>query len=266
MRKLIKKIKLFVTYTFLTVMSLLFLLPIYYIFCLASGGSIDPYQGLPHPGLDLWKNISFILFETEFMESFLYTMGYCVVQTILTLIICSLAGYGFEIYNDKYKDKFFQVVLWTFMVPFTTFVVPMFMIFSELHMVNTITAMILPFLASPLVIMVFRQQSRAFPKELIEAAKMDGLREPFIFFRVYVPNMKPTFACGLIISFLNAWNSYQWPRIIMHNDDVMSMTVYLTHMGHGNTMTLILLSMIPTLIVFFGFQKFFVEGMRGAIQ
>ncbi|MBO5303973.1 MAG: carbohydrate ABC transporter permease [Lachnospiraceae bacterium] len=266
MRKMIKKIKTAGTYIFLSITSLCFLLPLYYVFCLASGGSIDPREGLPHPGLDLWKNISFILFKTDFMHSFLYTLSYTLVQTFLTLVVCALAGYGFEIYNDRHKDKFFKVILWTYMVPFTTFVVPMFMIFGDLGMVNTTTAMILPFIASPLIIMVFRQQSRAFPKELIEAARMDGLREPFIFLRVYVPNMKPTFACGVIIAFLNGWNSYQWPRIIMQNDEVMAMTVYLTHQGHGNTMTLILMSMIPTLIVFFAFQKYFVEGMKGALQ
>lgn len=266
MKKLIKKLKLLSIYLFLSVVSLAFLLPLYYVFCVASGGSIDPYKGLPHPGLKLFDNIAYILYKTDFIKPFTYTLSYTFVQTILTLIVCALAGYGFEIYNDKYKDKFFNVVLWTYMVPFTTFVVPMFVIFSELKMVNTTTAMILPFIASPLIIMVFRQQSRAFPKELIEAARMDGLQEPFIFLKIYVPNMKSTFACGIIIAFLNAWNSYQWPRIIMQNDEIMAMTVYLTHMDIGNKMTLILLSMLPTLIVFFAFQKYFVEGMKGAIQ
>ena len=199
-------------------------------------------------------------------SAFSYTLRYTLVQTFLTLCVCALAGYGFEIYHDKYKDMFFQVILWTFMVPFTVFMVPLFTIFSAFHMVNTTTAMLLPFIASPLIIMIFRQQSRSFPKELIEAAKMDGLREPFIFLRIYLPNMKPTLACGVIVAFLNAWNSYQWPSIIMIHEKKIPMTTYLDLMGKGDFMTIVFLSMIPTLTVFFSLQKYFVKGLEGIFR
>lgn len=261
-----KMLKIFVKYIFLILISIFFVYPLYYVFCKASGGNTDYNVGMPFPGAELWRNISHILFKTKFMDSFLYTLKYTFVQTVLTLCICSLAGYGLELYHDKWKDRFFKIILWTFLIPFATFVVPLFVTFSALHMVNTTTAMIIPFIASPLIIMIFRQQSRSFSKEVMEAARMDGLREPFIFLRIYVPNMKATFACGGIVTFLNAWNSYLWPSIIMLNREKIPMTTYLELGQKGDVMTLVLLSMIPTLVVFFSLQKFFVKGMEGIFQ
>lgn len=213
-----KKVKRFLQYVILLTFSFFCAFPLYYTLCKASGGNTDITKGLILPGLKLWSNISYILFETEFLSSFLYTLKYTLFQTLLTLCVCSLSGYAFEIYHDKAKDSFFKLVLLTYLLPFTSLVVPLFIMFSSTHLINTTGAMIAPFIASPIIIMLFRQQSRAFPCELIEAARLDGLREPFIFFSIYLPNMMPTCICATVITFLNAWNSYQWPRIIMiHN-------------------------------------------------
>lgn len=261
-----KKLKLTLQYIILSIFSFLSVFPIYYVFCKASGGNTHISKGLILPGTQLWKNVSYILFETDFLSSFSYTFCYSSFQTLLTLIICSLAGYGFEVYHDKRKDQFFKIVLLTFLLPFTPTIVPLFIGFSEVKLINTTFAMIAPFLASPLIIMLFRQQSRSFPFELVEAARLDGLREPFIFLHIYLPIMKPTFICGVVISFLHAWNSYQWPRIIMIHESKIPMTVYLTLMQNGDRMTQVLLSMLPTLLIFFILQKYFVKGMQGAVK
>lgn len=261
-----KKIYLTFQYIILIFVSFLFVFPLYFVLCKASGGNTAINEGLILPGNELWNNILFILNETEFLPNFVYTLGYTTTQTFVTLCICALAGYGFEIYHDKIKDAVFQIILLTLMVPFTALIVPLFIMFSEVHLQNTTIAMVMPFLASPLIIMMFRQHSRSFPHELIEAARIDGLSDFFIFLFLYVPNMKATFACGAIIAFLNAWNSYQWPRVIMIAQEYVPMTVYLTMGDTGNRMTLILLSMLPTFIVFFTLQKFFVKGMQGALQ
>lgn len=260
------KCKLVLKYLFLTLMSIFFVLPLYYMLCSASGGNTDVTVGLVIPGTQLWENISYILFETHFMDSFLYTLEYCGIQTVCTLLICSMAGYAFEIYHDRVKDRLFQVFLFALMIPLISTVVPLFIFFSRLHMQYSMTAVIAPFIASPLIVMIFRQNARSFPRELIEAARVDGLREVGIFFRIFIPNMKSTFSCAIIITFLNAWNSYQWPRIINYNEIRRPMSVYLTLSGKGNLMALVLLSMIPSLIVFFLFQKFFVDGMSGAVK
>ena len=261
-----KKLKLGVQYFILILFSIFSVFPLYYALCKASSGNTDITKGILLPGVELWNHISYILFQTSFLSSFLYTLSYTLLQTFLTLCICSLAGYAFEFYHDKGKDGFFKAVLVTYMLPFTSLVVPLFIMFSDTKLINTTIAMITPFIASPLIIMLFRQQSRNFPMELVEAARLDGLQEPFIFLRLYIPNMIPTFICGIVITFLNAWNSYQWPRIIMIHKEKIPMTVYLTLGKKGDTMTLVLLSMLPTLILFFMLQKYFVKGMQGAVK
>ena len=223
-----KYIKQIGTYLFLIIFSLFSILPIYYAVCKASGGNVDMLKGAMLPGLQLDENLFYILFQTPFITSFLYTLMYTSIQTFFTLLVCALAGYGFELYHDKLKDSFFKIILWIYMIPFTTLVVPTFVIFKDFHLINTTTGIIMPFIASPLIIMVFRQQSRNFPIEIVEASRMDGLKEPFIFIKMYLPNMKSTLACGVIIAFLHAWNSYQWPSIIMMNENNIPMTVYLT--------------------------------------
>jgi len=261
-----QKFKTAVQYFILIIFSIFSVFPLYYAFCRASGGNTDITKGMIIPGTALWNHISYILFETNFMSSFLYTLRYTALQTFLTLCICSLAGYAFELYHDKGKDYFFKAVLVTYMLPFTSLIVPLFIMFSNTGLINTTGAMITPFIASPLIIMLFRQQSRNFPIELVEAARLDGLQEPFIFLRLYIPNMIPTLICGTVITFLNAWNSYQWPRIIMIHKEKIPMTVYLTLGKKGDTMTLVLLSMLPTILLFFALQKYFIKGMQDAVK
>jgi len=255
-----------ICYIILVVAAFCSLFPIYYVFCKASGGNTDFTLGMPTIGSQLIPNISMILYRTDFLRCLLYTLKYVLVQTGMTLILCSMAGYGFEIYHDKGKDFVFRFVLVAMMLPFTALMVPLFLMASKFELINTVVAMIAPFIASPLIILLFRQSARAFPMELLEAARLDGLKEPFVFLRIFLPNMKSTLASAMIITFLNAWNSYQWPRIIMVNEDLVPMTVYLTLMEKGDVMTLVLLNMVPALVVFYGFQKFFVQGMQGALQ
>lgn len=261
-----RRLLLLLQYFILSIVCIISVFPLYYAFCKASGGNTDINLGFILPGPDFFNNIKFIIFDTPFLHAFGYTILYTFVQTILTLFVCSFAGYAFEIYHDNVKDKVFKIILATFMVPFAALLVPMFILFCKLGLVNTTIAIITPFIASPLIIMLFRQQSRSFPYELIEAARIDGLSEFKIFLKIYVPIMKPTFISATIITFLHAWNSYQWPRTIMVAQETVPMTVYLTMSGKGNPMTLVLLSMLPSIIIFFSLQKYFINGIQGSFK
>lgn len=263
MKQLYKKIG---SYLILCIASVCFLLPFYLMICSASDGNISLSEGPIIPGTDLWENICYILFHTAFLKSLGFTLRYTIIQTLLTLLICGLAGFAFEIYHDREKDMLFKVVLFAMMISITPLMVPLFQMYTKLGIVDTIWGLMAPFLASPLIIMIFRQNSRGFPYELVEAARLDGVSELGIFFRIYLPCMKSTFSCGTIIAFSNAWNSYQWAHLIMYDDQKIPMTVFLTLGLKGNNMTLVLLSMVPSLVVFFIFQKFFVEGMNGALK
>lgn len=253
--------KIFI-YIFLILVCLWAVFPLYYMFCLASGSP----SGSLIPGNELLSNIRYILFETRFLDSFFFTLKYTVIQTVITLLICSMAGYGFEVFHDKVKDKLFQVILYSMMIPFVSTIVPLFIMIMRAGLYDTMWGLILPYLSSPLIIMIFRQNARSFPVALREAARMDGMNEFGIFFRIFLPTMKSALSCGIIIAFLNAWNTYQWPRIIMSNQTHIPMTVYIQLQDIGNPMAVVMLNMIPSMVVFFIFQKFFIEGMGGSIK
>ena len=238
-------------YIFLVIISLFSVFPLYYMACAATKTLIanqDLYRAL-------WNSFR-----------------NAAVLTFLCLLICSLAGYGFEIYHDKAKDVVFTILLTAMMVPFAAIMIPMFRMFSRMGLVNTMTAFMLPSISTPFMIMMFRQASRSFPHDIIEAARIDGLGEVGIFFRMFVPTMKSTYSAALIITFMNAWNNYMWPKIILQTNKSITMPMLVSNLLSGYTvdygmlMLGVLICTIPTAIIFFFFQKSFTEGITGAVK
>ena len=116
--------------------------------------------------------------------------------------------------------------------------------------------------------MMFRQSARSFPLDIIEAARLDGLSEIRIFFQMFIPTMKSTYAAAMTITFMNAWNSYMWPKVIMTQSESMTMPMvvegYVT--DYGMLMLAVLICTLPTALVFFILQKSFAEGITGAVK
>lgn len=201
-------------------------------------------------------------------NSFLYAS----VQTILCLFICSLAGYGFELYHDKAKDKLFAILLLAMMVPQVATMIPLFKLISSMKLLNTVWGFILPAISTPFMIMMFRQNSRNFPPDIMEAARIDGLNEFAIFFRMYLPVMRSTYAAAAVITFMNAWNAYLWPKVVMNSDTARTMPMLIANLASGYTtdygvlMMGVLFCSIPTMVIFFVLQKQFAEGITGAVK
>ena len=197
---------------------------------------------------------------------------YAILLTIVSMVICSLAGYGFEIYHDKGKDILMSVLLLAMMLPFVAIMIPLFKMISSWNLVNSWIAFVLPSISTPFMIMMFRQASRSFPHDIIEAARLDGLSETGIFFRMYMPTMKSTYAAATIITFMNAWNNYLWPKVILQNNESITMPMLVANLLGGYTvdygvlMLGVFICTIPTAIIFFCFQKSFTEGITGAVK
>ena len=197
---------------------------------------------------------------------------YAGVQTVLCIFVCSLAGYGFELYHDKRKDRLFAVLLLAMMIPGVATLIPLFRMMSKFHLLSTVAAFILPGISTPFMIMMFRQNSRNFPVDIMEAARIDGLTELEIFFRMYMPIMKSTYAAAAVITFMNAWNAYMWPRAVMSDNSAMTMQMLVANLSNGYTVDYGLLMMgvlfcsLPTMIIFFVLQKQFAEGITGAVK
>ena len=200
------------------------------------------------------------------------SLVYSIVQTVASLFICSLAGFGFELYHDKGKDRLFGILLLAMMVPQVATMVPLFKMMSQMGLLNTVWGFILPSLSTPFLIMMFRQNSRNFPLDLMQAARIDGLSEIGIFFRMYVPIMRSTYAAAAVITFMNAWNAYLWPKVVLNQADAQTMPMLIANLSagysidYGVLMMGVLFCSIPTMIVFFILQKQFAEGITGAVK
>lgn len=259
-------------YFFLTIISLLSVFPLYYMACAATNKSIDVIAGKLIPGSYLVENFKTLVANQDLSLALWNSFRNAAVLTALCLLICSIAGYGFEIYHDKGKDIVFTILLTAMMVPFAAIMIPMFRMFSKLGMVNTMAAFMLPSISTPFMIMMFRQASRSFPHDIIEAARIDGLSEVGIFFRMFMPAMKSTYAAAMTITFMNAWNSYLWPKVVLQTDDSITMPMLVANLmggyavDYGMLMLGVFICTIPTAIVFFALQKSFTEGITGAVK
>ena len=258
--------KLIPSYIFLTIVSLISVFPLYWMFTAATNTSLEVAQGKIWFGNYLAENYKNLIAQQDLWRAMGNSFFYAAVQTIATLFICSLAGYGFELYHDKGKDRLFAVLLLAMMVP------PLFTMISRLKLLNTVWAFIIPALATPFMIMMFRQNSRNFPIDTMEAARIDGLSEIGIFFRMYFPMMKSTYAAAAVITFMNAWNAYMWPRTVLKGNDVITMPMLIANMSNGYAvdygmlMLGVLFCSLPTIIVFFVLQKQFAEGITGSVK
>jgi len=150
--------------------------------------------------------------------------------------------------------------------------VPLFALIARVHLVNTFTALVLPSVASIFIIFYFRQATKAFPGELRDAARVDGLKEWQIFLFIYVPVMRSTYAAATIIVFMLTWNNYLWPLIVLQTNDKKTVTLVVSALlsayvpDYGATLLATVLATLPTLAIFFLLQRQFVAGLTGGVK
>lgn len=265
--------RLIPTYIFLGIVAFISVFPFYWMISAATNTSYDVSQGRILPGLYLAENFKNL---TAGNQNLWQAMGnsfkYALMQTILALLVCSLAGYGFELYHDKKKDMVFTILLLAMMIPGVATMIPLFKMISSMKLLNTVWAFILPAISTPFLIMMFRQNSRNFPIDVMEAARIDGLTEFQIFFRMYMPMMKSTYAAAAVITFMNAWNAYLWPKVTMTDQKAQTMPMLIANLASGYTtdygvlMLGVLFCSVPTMVIFFVLQKQFAEGITGAVK
>jgi len=138
--------------------------------------------------------------------------------------------------------------------------------------IDTPAAVVIPTFTTAFLIFFFRQSTKMFPRELLEAGRMDGLSELGLFFRIYLPTMKTTYAAAAIITFMSSWNNYMWPLVILQSPENQTIPLLISNLGsgyapdYGMIMMAIVISTVPTALVFFLMQKHFVAGMVGSVK
>ncbi|MCR5669974.1 MAG: carbohydrate ABC transporter permease [Butyrivibrio sp.] len=238
----------------------------------ATNMSVDVSRGRIIFGTYFLENFKNLVASTNLWSSFKNSFVYSTVQTLLCIFVCSLAGYGFELYHDKAKDILFAILLMAMMIPGVATMIPLFTMMSRMHFLNSVWGFVLPAVSTPFMIMMFRQNSRNFPPDIMEAARIDGLSEFMIFFRMYMPVMKSTYAAAAVITFMNSWNAYMWPRVVMTDNRAQTMPMLISNLAGGYTIDYGMLMMgvlfcsLPTMIIFFILQKQFAEGITGSVK
>lgn len=259
-------------YAFIIAVCALSIFPFYFMIVSATNRSTDVIAGRMVPGLYLFQNIRTLITRGGLGSALWNSLRTTTIQTLLSIFVCSLAGYGFQVYRDRHKDLLMKILLLSMMIPFASIMVPLFKMFSSAHLLNTTLGFVLPSVSTAFLIFFFRQNSQSFPVETIQAARIDGLNEFQIYLRVYFPIMSPTFAAAAIVTFMNGWNNYMWPLIVMQSQNMRTMPLYVTGLtaGYVTDYGLLMLSVtimtLPTVILFFTQQKRFVEGVTGSVK
>ena len=251
--------------------SFLSVFPLYYMLCGATNTSIDVVRGKLIPGTYLVENFKSLVANQNLGLAMANSFRNAILMTLITLLVCSIAGYGFEIYHDKAKDALMSVLLLAMMLPFVAIMIPLFKMMSHWGLVNSWAAFVLPSISTPFMIMLFRQASRSFPNDIIEAARLDGLSEIGIFFRMFVPIMRSTYGAAMTVTFMNAWNSYLWPKVVFQSNASITMPMLVANLksgysvDYGMLMLGVLICTLPTAIIFLCLQKSFANGITGAV-
>ena len=200
------------------------------------------------------------------LNSVIYAGG----TTLLAVVVNSMAGYAYAFYEFKGKTGLFLLTLATMMVPFQVIMVPLFLVVFKMGMYDTYWGLIIPRVAVAGSIFMMRAAFAGIPKELAEAARIDGLSEFGIFWRIMMPQVKPAVITLIILSINGSWNDLLWPMIITSRTQMrtlangLALFIGQNTIEYGAAFAGALISLLPMFVLYMIGQKYFVEGMAGA--
>lgn len=270
-----------VQYLVLSILALVSIFPFFWMVVASTNKSVDVTKGTLVPGTYLLENLNHLLeSDLQYLTAFKNSIVIAVLTTALAMIVSSAAGYAFEVFKSKGRDRVFSIVLLSMMVPFAALMVPLFRLFSKFNKIpvlkwiglNTTGSVVIIAIATAFLIFFFRQNTKTFPKELIEAARIDGVGEFGIFTKIYMPTMKSTYAAAVVVTFMTSWNNYLWPLIALQSEDKRTLPLVISALGssytpdYGMMMTAVVIATLPTALIFFLMQKQFVAGMTGSVK
>ena len=222
---------------------------------------------IPHPFTT--ENWTFILSSSQLWKWLGNSAFVSTTHTLAQLTVCSLAAYAFARLDFYFKRPLYILVLIGLMVPFEATFLPVYLLFSNLKLHNTLIALILPGIASSFAVFLMTQFFRGIPLELEEAAMMDGAGRFRIFLTILIPLSTPVITALAIFTFLGNWNSYLWPIISATSSDVYTIVIGLRKLNqawgdvnfYGRDMAAAIFTAMPIIIFFFVFQRRIISGI-----
>lgn len=208
-----------------------------------------------------------VLTESPFFTWFQNSAFITITNTVIILFTSALVGYVFSKFHFRFKNFLFMILLGSMMVPAQTTMIPSFLLINFLGLYNTAGALIFPSFINAFGIFLCKQFCDEIPKELIESAKLDGAGEFTIFWKIILPQIRPALGALAIFTFLNYWNDYLNPLIMLNEVKKMTLPLALSFFASQHaadlsaTMAASALIMIPVTVVFMIFQKHFIKGI-----
>ncbi|MFF4606256.1 carbohydrate ABC transporter permease [Streptomyces sp. NPDC001339] len=256
----------------LVALALLFLIPFYLLVRngLATEQDITAPEWTFFPRDLQWSNLTEAFRDPNLPlgRALLNSTLIAVSTTVGTVVLASLAGYGLARIPYRYANAVFYAILGTLMVPAAVTFVPSFVLVSTLGWISTLRGLIIPTLFSAFACFIFRQYFLGFPRELEDAARVDGLGHWRTYWRIVVPNSRPVFAAVGTIVFIGAWNAFLWPLVIGQDQEAWTVQVALSTFTTAQNLNLHELfvaagvSIAPLVVVFLLLQRYIVAGVE----
>ena len=266
-----KNFRLFAGYFLLCVTAFSMLYPFFAMLNLSFADNADFFSNpgqIVHLDLTL-ENYRRLFADIPIAQYFLNSLIVALAATAGQVIFSALAGYAFARFNFRARNIVFLIILITMMIPPQVNIIPLFFMMRELHLINTYSALILPAMFGGLGIFMMRQYFLAFPKDLEEAARIDGCNYFQTFLRVVLPLALPVLATLAIFTFVTTWNSFMWPLISTNTEALRTLPVGLAiYKGSfreltqwGELLACSTICTIPVIIVFILGKKYFINDI-----
>jgi multiple sugar transport system permease protein len=263
-------------YVLVGVGSLIMLAPFYFMFVFATHSRTEIFS-LPPPmwfGDDFLANMKILNERMPFWRNLGWSVYVAIASTVLTLLFCSMGGYAFALFEFRYKNALFGMVLGTMLLPSFMNMIPTFMIMDGLGWIDQPRALYIPGAASAFGIFLMRQfVGTSIPKDLVEAARMDGCSELGIYWRIVLPLLKPALGTLGLITFIASWNNFIGPLIVMRSPDMYTLPLALRSLQSpvntewGALMTGSAIATIPLLVLFALSSRQLISGLTsGAVK
>lgn len=231
-----------------------------------------PPKLLPHPFT--LENYQHLLQQQPFFRWFGNTVLVATISTVVVVLVCSLAGFGFAKYRFAGKNALFSFMFGSLAIPYAVVVLPLFVVLIKVGLTYPYFALIVPWVAPAFGIFMMRQYiEQSIPNELLEAGRVDGCSEFRIFIRLVLPLLRPALGALGVWSFLNTYNNFLWPLIVVSDPKYYTLPLGLAtiYAAQGRQIDLVIpgavLAAIPSLIVFILLRKQLLEGLTaGSVQ
>lgn len=256
--------------------ALIMLAPFYFMFVFATHSRTEIFS-LPPPmffGDDFLANLNILTGRMPFWRNLGWSLYVAIASTVLTLVFCSMGGYAFAIFEFRYKNALFGLVMATMLLPSFMNMIPTFMIMDVLGWIDKPRALYIPGAASAFGIFLMRQfVTSSIPKDLIEAARMDGCSEFGIYVRIVMPLLKPALGTLGLITFIASWNNFIGPLIVMRSPEMYTLPLALRSLQSpvntewGALMAGSAIATLPLVVLFILSSRQLISGLTtGAVK